>query len=195
MSHHAQQLFVESVKTSFPEFFTKRRVLEIGSLDLNGSIRSYFSNCEYIGVDLAAGAGVDVIGSGHELVYPDGSFDVVASCECFEHNKFWKETFENMCRMASGLVFFTCASHARPEHGTRLSEPESSPFTNDYYHNLGRDDFNITELDSWFSKWDFSGAPLTLPGASPTKLQWMKIQGLWSGSDADADLYFWGLRK
>ena len=45
----------------YPEFFQNKSVPEVGSWDTNGSIRRFFSNCEYIGVDIAEGPGVDVV--------------------------------------------------------------------------------------------------------------------------------------
>jgi hypothetical protein len=99
VSHPWQLDFVASVKDKHPEFFSNTKVLEVGSLDINGSIRMFFSDCDYTGVDLGPGRGVDLIGKGEELPCPDGSFDVTASCECFEHNEKWVDTFTNMVRM------------------------------------------------------------------------------------------------
>ena len=52
MSHQSQLDFVRSLTNRFPIYFAGQRVLEVGSLDINGSIRQFFSGCEYIGVDL-----------------------------------------------------------------------------------------------------------------------------------------------
>ena len=42
MSHASQLKFVELVFLAFPEHFTGSRVLEVGSLDINGSVRKFF---------------------------------------------------------------------------------------------------------------------------------------------------------
>lgn len=141
MSHPAQMEFIAEVKRNYPELFSRKKVLEIGSLDINGSIRGFFTECAYLGVDLGAGAGVDLVGRGEDLEFPDGSFDVVASCECFEHNPEWVRTFDNMTRMAKSLVFFSCATTGRPEHGTKRTTPWDAPFCGDYYQNLKASDF------------------------------------------------------
>ena len=47
LSHKSQIDFVSGVKTQFPEFFEGGRVLEIGSLDINGSVRDFFVNRLY----------------------------------------------------------------------------------------------------------------------------------------------------
>jgi hypothetical protein len=73
VSHPWQLDFVASVKDKHPEFFSNTKVLEVGSLDINGSIRMFFSDCDYTGVDLGPGRGVDLIGKGEELPCPDGS--------------------------------------------------------------------------------------------------------------------------
>jgi len=171
MSHQSQLDFVESVKSRFPEYFINKKVLEIGSLDINGSVRQFFADCQYIGVDLGYGKGVDIVCKGEELTYYDNTFDVAISCECLEHNEKWAETFNNMVRMSSGLVIMTCATTGRPEHGTRRTSPSDAPFCNDYYLNITEQDIRDNCDLSKFQEYSFSTC------ASP------------------ADLYFYGLCK
>jgi SAM-dependent methyltransferase len=141
MSHPAQMIFVESVKQNYVNLFIRKKVLEVGSLNINGSIRQFFIDCDYTGVDLAPGKDVDMVARGEDLSFPDKSFDVVCSCECFEHNPKWARTFDNMARMAKSLVFFSCATTGRPEHGTPRTTPQDAPFCGDYYQNLKASDF------------------------------------------------------
>jgi len=170
MSHPAQIEFVAGLKQRFPDYFIRKNVLEVGSLNINGSIRQFFQQCNYVGVDLGAGRDVDVIAKGEDLSYADGSFDVVASCECFEHNPEWAKTFGNMVRMSCDLVFFSCATTGRAEHGTRRSNPHDAPFCGDYYRNLTEDDVR-QEVDlSAFKVYEFIS------------------------NDKAQDLYFWGLK-
>lgn len=81
MSHPAQLEFIEITKSIFPEMFVGLKVLEIGSLDINGSVRSFFDNCDYTRLDIAPGRGVDVVCEGQKYDAPSASFDVVLSCE------------------------------------------------------------------------------------------------------------------
>lgn len=147
MAHDAQRLFFENVKEFFPEYFSNVNVLEVGSLDINGSVRDFFDAKTYLGIDVGPGPGVDLAIQGQDLSLPDHTFDVSVSAECFEHNPHWKETFINMVRMTKpdGIVLFTCAGYDRPEHGTVNSDIGSSPLTVDlgweYYKNLGPEDF------------------------------------------------------
>jgi len=147
MAHKGQQDFIDLVRREFSDFFANRRVLEIGSLDINGSIRSQFTNCAYTGIDVAVGPGVDLVCQGQDYGGPDDSFDVVISCEVMEHNPHWAETMKNMIRVCKpgGLVVMTCATLGRGEHGTARTSPNSSPLTVElgwnYYHNLTARDF------------------------------------------------------
>ena len=162
MSHPEQREFISSVRQRFPGFFRSTRVLEVGSLDINGSVRDFFHDCDYLGVDLGPGPGVDLVIAGEDLSFPDNSFDVCISTECFEHNPSWRETFRNMCRMSRGLVIVTAATDGRPEHGTRRTTPSDSPFTaelSDYYANVSVHDMESIGLDSLFVKWDIATNP------------------------------------
>lgn len=161
MAHDQQREFVESVRDRFPGFFTGVRVLEVGSLDVNGSVRDFFTDCDYTGIDVGVGQGVDVVAQGQEYDAPDGHFDTVISAECFEHNPFWLETFVNMRRMCSGLVVFTCATEGRGEHGTARTSPADSPLTVGlgwhYYRNLTASDFeDALPLGDLFAAHEFS---------------------------------------
>lgn len=170
MSHQAQLDFVAIVRAMYPDYFVRKQVLEIGSLNINGSIRQFFEQCAYVGVDLGEGRDVDVVAKGEDLTYDDGSFDVVASCECFEHNPEWVATLNNMIRMSRGLVFFSCATTGRPEHGTPRTSPQDAPFCGEYYRNLTEEDVrNAIDL-SVFEDYQF----LT--------------------NDKALDLYFWGVK-
>ena len=103
---------------SYPAAFDGACVLEVGSLDINGSVRELFKNCRYVGVDLQLGPGVDLACQGQLVEFPTGHFDTVISAECMEHNPFWRETIANMLRMtrAGGLVLLSCATTGRLEH-------------------------------------------------------------------------------
>lgn len=162
--HEAQTNYLIGVKNKFPHSFVNSKVLEVGSLNINGTIRILFDNCEYIGLDVGAGPCVDVVCGGHEYNAPDNFFDTVISSECFEHNPFWEATFLNMHRMCKpgGLVVFTCATDGRPEHGTNRTQAWASQLTvdmgwGDYYRNLNARDFeSVFDLSKMFSEYNFN---------------------------------------
>lgn len=174
MAHHDQQQFCLSVREQFPAYFIGTKVLEIGSQDLNGSLRPLFTACDYTGLDLGEGPGVDVVCDGADYDAPAASYDVVLSTECFEHTPRWVEIFRNMVRLtrSGGLIFTTCASTGRPEHGTSRSNAWASPWTNDYYANVSETEFLYKlQPEEDFSRWELTYNP------------------------GFCDLYFWGVRK
>lgn len=147
------ELFKE-VKQMFPEYFEKKKVLEAGSLDVNGSIRGFFTDCWYTGVDVGPGKGVDLVSPIHEVVTPN-EFDVVCSTEMLEHDKYWQQSLKQMYDnlKPGGLFIFSCAGPTRQEHGTTRTSPKDSPFTTDYYRNISIEDFeSILPLGELFSK-------------------------------------------
>jgi SAM-dependent methyltransferase len=162
MAHYQQQRFVATVRSHFPAFFEHTKVLEVGSWSQHGTVRDQFKSCDYVGTDVAPGAGVDLAIPGQELAFPSGSFDVVITCECLEHNPYWLETFVNMVRMLrpGGLLLVTCAGTGRGEHGTSRTSPSSSLSAleqhEDYYRNLTRRDFERRlDLAKHFSHYQF----------------------------------------
>ena len=60
MAHPQQAEFFATVREHYPNSFKSARVLEVGSLDINGSVRELFEKCDYTGVDLQMGPGVDL---------------------------------------------------------------------------------------------------------------------------------------
>lgn len=135
MSHHNQRQFTIIARSLFPDYFKKSYVLDIGSADLNGSVKFLFNtSCKYLGIDIWKAKGVDVVCPGHLM---QGTFDTVISCECLEHCSSWRETILNAVRMTNRMLLITCAGYGRPEHGTTRTSPKDSPATIDYYRNLG----------------------------------------------------------
>lgn len=158
MSHSEQIAFFKACVAANASALHNARVLEIGSYDVNGSVRGTFKDArEYIGVDLVPGPGVDVVGFGHEVQLGNDTFDVVVSGECFEHDQYWTRTFESMVRHArpGGLVIVTCASRGRVEHGTARSGATQSPGTehigSTYYCNIDQTSFERVAAQHGFA--------------------------------------------
>jgi autotransporter strand-loop-strand O-heptosyltransferase len=154
MAHLEQKNFCLRIKEKLPHFFKNKKVLDIGSLDINGNNKELFENCEYIGLDVAEGKNVDTVNIGHLYDAPDCTFDVIISTEVFEHDMFYEKTIQNIMRMLKdgGLFIFTCASTGRPEHGTRRCGQDCAPLLisisekwADYYKNLESKDIQCIE--------------------------------------------------
>jgi hypothetical protein len=151
MSHRQQQEFVASVRTMFPFHFQGRRVLDVGSMDVNGTTRPLFLGGSYLGIDLYPGKGVDRVCPAWEV---EGEFDVVISCECLEHDETWVRTLGAMeARVArGGLLIVTCAGPGRGEHGTRKHPQKGMVCETDYYKNLAPCDLLCAlHMDLWAS--------------------------------------------
>lgn len=137
MAHPQQQEFIKKVKGLYPDYFKNKTVLEFGSLNLNGTVRDFFEGCDYTGVDIVEGDGVDIVSRCHEYI-PDKDADVVISCEMLEHDKDYSSSIQHMIFNLNqgGLLIITAATLGRQEHGTLQSSPADSPATNDYYRNI-----------------------------------------------------------
>ena len=90
------------------------QVVEIGSQDVNGSLREVCPlGFKYIGVDFQKAKGVDiVIDSPYQLPFKDSSVDIVLSSSCLEHSEmFWLVFLEAMRILKpSGLMYLNVPS-------------------------------------------------------------------------------------
>lgn len=162
MSHQQQLAFFDiALEEVRNKNILLNSVLEIGSYDVNGSIRKLIPSKDYLGVDLVDGPGVDLIYDGLNLKL-DRDFDISVSSECFEHDPNWMNTFKNMIKYTKdgGAIIFTCASKGRLEHGTSRTNPNHSPGTihlkSEYYQNLNETDFiKAFKLGDNFSDYHF----------------------------------------
>jgi len=100
-----------------------RRVVEVGSCDVNGSARSaleVFGPARYVGVDIVRGPSVDVVEDASRLVgrFGPASFDVVLSTEMVEHVEDWRAVFTNLKGLCAlgGVVVVTTRSPGFPYH-------------------------------------------------------------------------------
>lgn len=99
------------------------RILDVGSRDVNGSLRSVAPvGATYIGIDVAEGPGVDqVIDDSYVYPFPDGHFDCVVSTSCWEHDPMFWLTFLECCRVLSGSGFlYVNAPSSGTYHGFPL---------------------------------------------------------------------------
>ncbi len=181
MAHKEQKQYLDKIKAKFPKAFTKCKVLDIGSFDVNGNEKPWFDYCDFTGLDLLPGPGVDVACPANEYDAPDETFDTIISCECWEHNPFYKESIENAIRMLKpgGYFIWTCATTGRPVHGTATQDKidrsnnvtaqgnstdnwktmpnvEKDDWDNEYYRNVTEEDIrSFCDVDKIFSEYKF----------------------------------------
>lgn len=102
--------------------------LDVGSYDLNGSLRSLSPpHIKYVGVDLEAGPGVDVVlQDPHKLPFVSNMFDLIVSSSCFEHDSMFWLTFLECVRVLKphGVLYVSAPSngkyHAHPQDNWRF---------------------------------------------------------------------------
>jgi len=156
--------FTKFVKTRFPNLFKNKKVLDVGSGDINGNNRFLFEDCDYTGNDVVFAPNVTIVSKTKDLPFQNETFDTIISTECFEHDSEYAQSFQKIYSMlkSGGLFCFTCASIGRPEHGTRRTTPADSYGTmgmlqdmQDYYKNLTIEDVNeVLSLNDSFAYWD-----------------------------------------
>lgn len=100
-----------------------KSVLEVGALDVNGSLRpaiEALGPASYIGVDIVMGRGVDRVCRAEDLASTFGkeSFDVVVCSELLEHVLDWKMAVHNMKAVLrrGGVMLITTRSRGFPCH-------------------------------------------------------------------------------
>lgn len=94
-------------------------VLEVGSFNVNGSVRSFFKVEGYVGCDITEGPGVDVVlADPRKLPFENNSFEVVVSTEMLEHAEFPDDILAEMARVCrpGGSVLVTTRAPGFPHH-------------------------------------------------------------------------------
>lgn len=93
-------------------------VLEVGSLNVNGSIRDCFAGLEYLGVDQQAGRGVDRLMDAHRLEFPADSFATVVATSLLEHVQDPARCVREMRRVLrpGGLLIINMSGLGFPFH-------------------------------------------------------------------------------
>lgn len=115
MCHESCLAFVE--RNLSREEVSGKRIIEIGSMNINGSIRDFIIRlgcAKYIGIDYREGNGVDIVCNATDMVEKFGkeSFDIVISMNLLEHAENWKKVIsdsKNVCKNG-GLMLHTTVS-------------------------------------------------------------------------------------
>jgi autotransporter strand-loop-strand O-heptosyltransferase len=121
MAHRNQQMFCEKIKNMFSEYFVNTKVLDIGSLDINGNNRYLFNNSKYIGIDRQDGENVSIVTEFLEYECPKNYFDIVISTESLQEDDNYQETISKIIDVIrpGGAFLLTCASDKRVNDNTK----------------------------------------------------------------------------
>ena len=138
--HTAARNFVRSIAP-----LIRGSVCEIGSRNVNGSVRYLFHGCQYVGVDIREGPGVDIVADGSRWDGDGQLFDAVVCCEMLEHAEWQAEMCCNIMDLLrpGGVAIITVAGPGREPH----SGIDGGPLQDgEHYRNV-----EAAELKQWFS--------------------------------------------
>lgn len=100
---------------AYGQYKVSAKVVDIGSLNVNGSLKDVCpTRFEYVGVDFAEGAGVDVVlKDPYVLPFGDETADVVVCSSCFEHSEMFWLAFLEAVRILKpdGLLYLNVPSN------------------------------------------------------------------------------------
>ena len=108
-------------------------VLDVGGLDVNGSLRKPFElllKIKYTSLDIEEHPSVDVVMKpGDVFPFPDESFDLIVSTSCFEHDPCFWITFREMGRIIKkgGWRFYSDAGQALAYWSGKTLDGKSYP--------------------------------------------------------------------
>lgn len=125
-------------------------VLEFGSYNVNGGVRELFAGCNFLGVDVRPGPGVDIVADAATFDSKGRLFDVIVCTEVFEHAKDWRLIIAKSFYLLrdGGKLIITAAGPGRQKHSVDGS-PALAP--GEWYENI--DPVQLQEkLGEYFSE-------------------------------------------
>lgn len=128
-------------------------VIEVGSLDVNGSVRPQFERAgarRYHGVDVQDGRGVDEVIDFADRVHDGLGWDCVVCTEALEHTPRGPEVVANaFMHLAPGGWFV--ATMAGPGRGPHSGSPiEGPPGPDEWYENVTSEALRVWLDDAGF---------------------------------------------
>jgi len=131
------------------------RVVELGSQDVNGTPRTLpiLDGCEYVGVDLTAGPGVDVVADARTVTAEQvgGLANIVICTNVYEHVQDWYQIiFSAYGLLHSGGWFITqCAGPGFQVHSGRSATLTLEP--DEWYRNVPHTELQEVMLAAGFN--------------------------------------------
>jgi SAM-dependent methyltransferase len=155
MQKMVKQYIAEEVK----RLHIKGRVLEIGSLDVNGNLNDELKHCDHVRLDMREGKNVDIVANAHDLPFEANSFDAVICVDVFEHDSAFWVTMREIDRVlkskgaivlaASGLGF---PHHSHPYDYWRFTKYALAELLKEYDNvEVKADDTKLKKPDTWES--------------------------------------------
>jgi len=117
--HYENRLFWRWCSKEYPQYFNNpSKVVEFGSLNINGSIRHVFNCSDYTGIDWRSGPDVDLVCLAHEVPFAPESIDTVVSASMLEHDPYWEKSLTKMVEVLKrdGLFAITWGAALNDAH-------------------------------------------------------------------------------
>lgn len=107
------------------------KILDIGSLDINGTMREYYflwpghkkwkdyiQYKEFIGIDLIEGPSVDIVMDSNQMTFKDNEFDLILTLSQLEHDNNPSMTLKEAYRVLKpkGTLILACPTEKTDEH-------------------------------------------------------------------------------
>lgn len=139
--HSNNKRFLEETKQAYPAYFRDTAVLEVGSVDYYGFVRSLFEGAQYIGIDACEGYnytpeqyeayGVDIKCYGNQSAFTENQFDVFVCLSVFEHDPTWQETIAHNLQWLkpNALIIMSWGAEGNQHHGLNWK-----PVTTEEFH-------------------------------------------------------------
>ena len=145
----SEQQWMNELRDQFPKKFEGADVLDVGSANLNGTYKAFFSQAgcsSYTGIDVLPFNNVDVVGPVHEY-NPGKQYDIVFSASQLEHDMYWKKSLMKFIELtkSEGMIIFSAWAKL-DHHGTKYDQPLTSLTSSldsewsEYYENKSVDD-------------------------------------------------------
>jgi SAM-dependent methyltransferase len=117
--HHSAYVNAEKFYQKYCEVnIENKKILDVGSYDVNGTMKPIFQKGKYVGLDMEEGPNVDIVGVSHKIPFEKDEFDIVISSSCFEHDDMFWISFQEMCRVLKpGGYMYVQAPSNGPYHG------------------------------------------------------------------------------
>ena len=134
-----------------------RQIIELGSLDINGSCRHLFTDCTYVGIDRQEGRGVDIVCDILDLAaHP--THDLVICTEVLEHAPDQRAIIDKAFDLLrpGGYLILTAATDPRTPHSGIDERPIREWET---YRNVVP-----AEMADWLSRFTICGLDLSVVG-------------------------------
>ena len=106
--------FFDCYSSAFTSSESQITVVEIGSQDVNGTLRDVCpSNFKYVGLDFVKAKNVDIVlQDPYKLPLDNDSIDIIVTSSCFEHSEFFWLVYLEILRILKpkGLLYINAPS-------------------------------------------------------------------------------------